>query len=396
LRRVLFLAFIVNLPAAAVSAQSADTGTVAVVTTAQAAQASIAGESEPSVYDRIWKFAEWYESDTNPVVQRVLFSGRFQMEYATLDADEGRHDEWNIRRMRFGPRVTLFRRFTLHSEVDVNPQEADPFYVRFTDFYLQWSRSGRLVLTLGKQGVPFTIDGATSSKELLAIDRSNLTNNMWFPEEYMPGFSLSGSRAGWRYRGGLYSAGEENREFGEFNGGVFTLGVLGYDFAQSLGVGEALLTGNYVYQHVDPETDPDDNFTRPLDHVVSVNFKLEADVWGLRTDLSAASGYLDQSDLWGFMGMPFVNLTDKLQLVGRYTHLQSNDDNGVRLATYESRVVSGRGDEYNELYVGANYYFYGHDLKVQTGIQLADMNDRAADGGAYSGVSWTTGLRVGW
>ena len=46
--------------------------------------------------------------------------------------------------------------------------------------------------------------------------------------------------------------------------------------------------------------------------------------------------------------------------------------------------------------LGANYYFYGHKLKLQTGVQFADMNDRANDGGEYSGVSWTTGLRVGW
>ena len=55
-----------------------------------------------------------------------------------------------------------------------------------------------------------------------------------------------------------------------------------------------------------------------------------------------------------------------------------------------------RGDEYNELYLGGNYYFYGHRLKLQTGLQFADMNDSANNGGAYSGVSWTTGLRVGW
>jgi len=384
-----------SLPATA-SAQSADIWTAGAHAAAPAAQAATGPAKEPSVYDKIWRFAEWYESDTNPILQRVLFGGRFQMEYATLDADQGNHDEWNIRRMRFGPRVTLFRRFTLHSEVDVNPQETDPFYVRFTDFYLEWSRSDRLVLTLGKQGVPFTIDGSTSSKELLAIDRSNLSNNIWFPDEYAPGFSASGRRAAWVYQGGLYSAGEENREFGEFNGGVFALGVLGYDFAQSLGIGEALLAGNYVYQHPEPGTDPDETFTRPLDHVVSINFKLEDNTWGLRTDLSAASGYLDQSDLWGLMIMPFVNLTDKLQLVGRYTFLTSDEENGVRLATYESRVVSGRGDEYNEWYLGANYYFYDHKLKMQTGVQSASMNDRADDGGAYSGVSWTTGLRVGW
>ena len=116
----------------------------------------------------------------------------------------------------------------------------------------------------------------------------------------------------------------------------------------------------------------------------------------MRTDISAATGYLGQSDLWGFMAMPFVNVTDKLQFVGRYTFLDSDDPNGVRFGTYESRLVPGRGDRYNELYLGANYFFYGHKLKLQSGVQFADMNDRAGDGGVYSGVSWTTGLRVGW
>ena len=96
------------------------------------------------------------------------------------------------------------------------------------------------------------------------------------------------------------------------------------------------------------------------------------------------------------MAMPFVNITDKFQFVGRYTFLDSDDPNGVLLGTYENRVVGGRGDLYNEAYLGVNYYFYGHKLKLQSGLQFADMNDSAADGGAYSGVSWVTGIRVGW
>jgi phosphate-selective porin OprO/OprP len=96
------------------------------------------------------------------------------------------------------------------------------------------------------------------------------------------------------------------------------------------------------------------------------------------------------------MAMPFYNFTDKLQFVGRYTFLESDRINGLRLGTYENQIVSGRGDHYNEGYLGANYFFYGHKLKVQSGVQFADMKDRANDGGAYSGVSWTTGLRVGW
>lgn len=349
-------------------------------------------ERPPSTYDKIWRFSRWYDDKSNPVVQRVLFSGRYQHEFAALGADEGDHDEWNVRRMRLGPRVTMFRTFTVHAEVELNPQEREPLYMRFTDFYVQWTRSGRFAVTVGKQGVPFTMDGTTSSKELLAIDRSNLANNMWFPQEYIPGVSVSGKISPWVYRAGVYSSGEANREFGEFSGGAFTLGALGYDFADALGTKEALLTGNYIYQH----PDRDNTFTRRLEHVGSVNFKVDAGRWGIRTDLSTASGYLGQSSLWGFMGMPYVNLTDKFQVVGRYTFLDSEDANGLFLATYENKVVRGRGDLYNELYLGANYYFYGHKLKLQSGLQFADMNDSAADGGEYSGVSWTSGLRVSW
>ena len=59
-------------------------------------------------------------------------------------------------------------------------------------------------------------------------------------------------------------------------------------------------------------------------------------------------------------------------------------------------MVTARGDRYTEGYLGVNYYFYGHRLKLQSGVQFADMRDRANDGGAYYGTSWTTGLRIGW
>jgi phosphate-selective porin OprO/OprP len=363
------------------------------VVPAAASAQTAAAKKEPSAYDKIWgKFTEWYADDTNPIVQRVLLSGRFHYDFATIDSDQGDNDEWNVRRLRIGPRITLFRKFTFHAELELDPQRHDPFYVRFTDLYLMWTKSPQFVLTVGKQSAPFTVDGATSSRELLTIDRSNLANNIWFPQEYIPGVSVSGRRAQWVYRAGLFSSGEANREFGEFNGGIFTLGVLGYDFAPALEVKEALLTGNYVYQNADPLN----TFTRQLEHIGSINFRFEDTKWGARADLSTAAGYLGQSGMWAFQGMPFFNVTSKFQVVGRYTFIDSDAPNGIRLATYESRVVPGRGDEHDELYIGANYYFYGHRLKLQSGVQFAEMEDRANDGGAYSGVAWTTGLRVGW
>ena len=376
-----------------VSAQIVSAQTTQSPAAAPQAPAQTAARPEPSTYDRIWRrFTTWYDEPSNPVVQRVLFSGRFQHEFATVRSDQGDIDEWNTRRLRLGPRITLFRTFTLHGEVELNPQERDPLYVRLTDMYLQWSRSPRLVITAGKHSIPFTMDGATSSKDLLTIDRSNLTNNIWFPQEYLPGVSVAGRAARWVYRGGVYSAGAANKEFGEFNGGAATLAVLGYDFGSILGVTEATLAGNYVYQQPDARN----TFARQLEHVGSLNLKLEARGWGFRADLSKAKGFASQSDLSAVMLMPYVSITPELQLIGRYTRLTSDRFNGVQLATYENRVVRGRGDRYDEAYVGANYFFYGQRLKLQTGVQFADMRDRAADGGAFSGTSWTTGIRIGW
>ena len=349
-------------------------------------------EPQPSTFDTIWKFADWYENDDNSVIQRLQFSGRFQLDYAVVDADQGRHTEWNIRRLRLGAKAKLFKNFTLHGEVELNPQEADPVFTRITDLYFQWNRSKRFEATIGKHGAPFTMDGSTSSKELLTIDRSNLTANIWFTQEYLPGVSVSGESDRWSYQTGVYSTGGKNRGFGEFNGSLFSLVVVGYDFAKGLGVKEAVLAANYVYQYPDEHN----TFTRNLENILSINFKLDAGKWGIRTDLAAATGFADQSDLWGAMAMPFYNITDDLQLVGRYTFVASENVNGVRLNRYERPLISDNGDRYNEIYFGVNYYFYGHKLKLQSGIQFADMRDRANDGGAYSGVAWTTGLRMSW
>ena len=348
---------------------------------------------EPSSYDKVWRtFTNIYRNDDNPAVQQVLFTGRFQHDFATLNSDQGDHDESNVRRLRLGPRITFLRNFLFHTEIELNPQERDPFYMRLTDLYVQWNKSSGLALTVGKQGVPFTQEGATSSRELITIDRSNLANNIWFGQEYMPGVSVSGRPAPWVYRLGVYSAGAMNRELGQFSGDYFALALVGYDFAKRLDAKEAVLTANYLYQH----PDEDNTFTARLEHIASLNFRIEDERWGLRWDASMATGYSGQSDVWAVMGMPFFNVTDSLQAVGRYTRVESADLNGVRLATYENRVVRGRGDRYDELYLGANYYFYGHRLKLQSGLQWSEMNDRATDGGEYSGVSWTTGLRIGW
>ena len=69
-------------------------------------------------------------------------------------------------------------------------------------------------------------------------------------------------------------------------------------------------------------------------------------------------------------------------------YLDSDEDGGIRLNRYEREIVGGRGETYHEIYVGLNWFLYGHKLKWQTGIQYTDMDsdetDGIVDGHAYS------------
>ena len=93
---------------------------------------------------------------------------------------------------------------------------------------------------------------------------------------------------------------------------------------------------------------------------------------------------------------PFCQLSESFQVVGRYTYLHSFGENGIRFMRYENRIDLGRGDEYNEFFIGLNWFIYGQELKVQTGIKYTMMDDGAQDGGEYRGWGWTTGLRMSW
>lgn len=351
-----------------------------------------ARQDQPSAFDRAWGLARWYDDSSNPVVQTVLFTGRFQHEFARVSDDGAEHEEWNVRRMRLGLRSDFLRSLRLHVEADLNPQEREPFFTKLTDAYLEWSPSSDVAVTVGKHGVAFTVDGSTSSKELLTIDRSNLANNLWFTDEYVPGVSASVARSRWDWTVGAFSAGDEDRGFGDFSGGVFTLASLGYDLSGATGAEQTRIQASWVWQ----EPDVDNSFTRPLQHVGSLGVFLEDDRFGLRADLTGGRGYLGQSDLWGASLMPYVDVGDAFQVVLRLTRISSSDPNGVRFARYESELLGGRGDRYREAYLGGSWFVYGHKLKVQAGLQAADMRDEAADGGVYSGVGLTAGLRLSW
>ncbi len=350
-----------------------------------------AGAQAQDWAERAWGHATLYSSDQG-LVRSVDLSGRLQWEAAWFDADQGDFDDTRWRRFRFGFKSALANDWLVHIEGDFDLNEAaGDWYNKLTEAYVGWNPGPGLDLKILKHSAGFTLDGATSSKRLLTLQRNNLTNNLWFTEEYFTGISAQGSVGNQlQYRAGVFSADGE-AEVGIAEGGTFYLASLGYDGAAALGIDEALVRLDYVNNEADR-----DNNTRDFGDVLSLSSQWQAGALGLRTDLAWGRGYFEQSDIRGLVLMPFYNSSDLLQWVLRYTWLDSDDANGLRLHRCEREIVGGRGDRYREVYAGLNLFFYGHKLKWQTGLQYASMDDAAGDGGKYAGWGLTTGLRIYW
>jgi phosphate-selective porin OprO and OprP len=369
-----------------------------VATSGKNMEAVVQPAKEKSIYDKIWGLAVLYKNEDAPFLQELSLVGRQQNEWYYFENDDEDDSDFVNRRTRIGLKAKLFHTLTAHVETDLDLEDHDPIYNKLTDAYLRWSPSKEFNLTVGKHGTKFTLDGSTSSTQLITIDRSNIANNFWFPEEYIPGVSASGEVGNWIYNVGYFTSGEASPEFGDFNAGSFGLFSVGYNFAKALDVDKAILRFDYVYQDEHPNNTKGTPapFTRNHEQVASLNFLYENGPWGLGTDVVASDGYRGQPDLFGVQIMPSYTLGDGWQAVFRYTYINSDGDNGIRFARYENRLESGRGDEYNEFYVGINKYFYGHKLKWQTGVQYTTMDDHADDGGEYDGWGVTTGIRISW
>lgn len=342
-------------------------------------------------YDRVWSHAELYDSDQG-FLRSLALSGRLQGDAYYFEHEDIDEEEVHWRRFRFGFKSQFAGGWMaqLEADFDLNESSGD-WYSRLTDAYVGWQPDKTMDLRILKHSAGFTLDGATSSKKLLTLQRNNLTNNLWFTAEYFTGVSVKGSLENhWNYRVGVFSS-DGNEELSEFDAGYFTLTSVGYDWAETLGVETASLRLDYVYNQRDENAN-----TRDLSNVVTITGKWQQGDWGLWTDIGSGRGYYGQGNLWGMVLMPFYNVSDLVQLVGRYTYVESDKHNGLRLGRYENVVVDGRGDEYQEFYLGLNLFFYDHKFKWQTGLQFSELIDDAKDGGKYDGWGITTGLRFSW
>ena len=81
----------------------------------------VAADETPSGYDKVWEVANLYTGDEDRFFQSFVLSGRLQLDLAWVDSGDDDHNEFNVRRFRFGFKTVLKQNFTLHLEGEFNP-----------------------------------------------------------------------------------------------------------------------------------------------------------------------------------------------------------------------------------------------------------------------------------
>jgi len=345
--------------------------------------------SKDNNFKDAWKLADLYENEQGNYLK---LSGRLQADSAWFDASEGEeYSDLTWRRFRFGFKGKYGHINTqLEGDFNLNGSLSDS-YNRLTDAKLSWKVNKYITLSVFKQSAGFTLDGKTSSKKLLTPQRNNLTNNLWFTAEYFSGVSLKGDLVSdWTYKTGIFSS-DDSDEIGFTDASYFALFSVGKKLSPNTLWEKGEISVDYIYNDVHEKGN-----TRDFTHVASFSSKFTQGKWNVWSDIAIGKGDLGQSDIWGVVLMPFYQQTEQLQWVMRYTYLDSDDMNGIRLGRYENEVVSGKGDNYHEFYGGVNYFFNSHKFKVHLGTQYTKMSDEANDGGKYGGWGLTLALRTYW
>jgi phosphate-selective porin OprO/OprP len=371
-----------------------------------------------TAWDRTWSAFTLYKDDSNPILQEFSLQGRLQVQsiygesnddsFNTSDYKDTVSDEnvWGndieARRARIGFKSKWFQNWKFEGQINVDNDGQDnsgdnTFYKDIYDLFITYTHSDALNISAGKTKVKFTREQEISSKEILTIERSLLSNTL-FPGELTGAWvSGKGIQEHWLYELGVYGN-EREREFSDFEGGAIVLAKIGYDYSSQAGLDSAVASFHYMhnsepgYRSSEPDADYSPGTSPSFKDSIALTNDITHGRFGLTTDLVYGMGDddLGQSDVFGISLIPSYFIADGLQLVGRLQVATCEDPNDLRVPQRYERLATGdqRGNTYTSAYVGLNYYLYGHKLKLMNGVEYSHMG-----GGDYDGYTFMSGLR---
>lgn len=359
---------------------------------------------------------------------RLQITGRLQTQYAGIDtdysdgADASHVNHFLIRRALLGVRGEFGPAWAGQMVYDFAA-------TRFDSAFLQWRDVAGITIDVGVRKVNLGYEERTSSGQIKAIERSAVTRY------FIEGDSLTAATPRRRLGAGAQRVGiffdhvvgeAKTGEVQAFYGAALTNSERATDIGASTSAGNsatnelALWFNAGLREKVSADTNWTTGFgvgyipglgsqTLPLgsgDMLVGTiygefttgRFTLLGEVLGSKIENGANALSADKdASSWGFLVQPSFMLTDKFEVVSRYSYLDT-DGRGVTAANGAIRSSPDRAagsvpfDVMHEGYLGATYYFLGNDLKLSAGFVYGKLEDPLTGTNASLGAE-VTGVR---
>ncbi|AHF92099.1 porin [Opitutaceae bacterium TAV5] len=344
----------------------------------------------------------------------LKITGRVQAQYYALDTDSNNsahNNHFGLRRIYVGASAKLGPAWSAEVNYDfAGDGSFDKAFIRWEGEFLDQD----LALDFGLRKVNVGYEEYTSSGSLKAIERSAATR--FFVEDnngrrlgaasYRIGAfaDFNSAAAAGKATGFFYGAAITNPErtdsgdkttgddesdlwnndmpafwvnagySGKFSSGTWTIGA---------GLGYLPDQGGWAGAAPRGRGQGDDLTIASLYGTTTIGrFTLAGEVLAGKVD-NGAYGATDDASPWGIWIQPSYLLTDKLELVLRYSHVDT-DGRGIR-ASDGIKYAAGSGfrNKMDEYYAGVNYYFVGTDVKFQLGY-VGGKTSGAINGAAGS------------
>lgn len=349
------------------------------------------------------KFASPAGKDT----KSLAISGRIQTQYFSFSNDNIENSTGFI-----------MRRIYLGAKAKVGNDWIADFNYNFADnevdkAFLQWGGDvlgQETAIDIGFRKVNFGFEETTSSASLKAIERSPATR--FFVEgDFAAGApgndrelgaasrrigvfanfndtARSGKESGFYYGFAVTNPERQGPTLGDRRGATNNLPAFwadaGYSYKTDSVKGKFGAAVSYIREGAAfdaPVTDASLTGFSIYNDITIGKFNLAAEF--LTADLKDGAvdnvtGLPTDSNPYGYWIQPSYMLTDKVELVARYSFVDG-DGRGLRLRDLVRRSDGTiTGDELTEYYFGANYYFVGNSVKLQLGYIIGEVD---TDGG---------------
>jgi len=320
-------------------------------------------------YYDILDLATLYEGD-GPLIQEISLIGRYHGQYHNIESDLGDDSDWENRRIRFGVAAKFLNNFEFEGQFNIKRNFGSPgrLFDSVEDLTVTWEPNDFWAITVGKQKPKITREYSTSSKRIKTIERSMLVNQVT-PDKAGGVVVTFNDLGGFEVDLGIFSGNlESDWDLPDFDGGYAAYARIAREITEA-----TELRFDYLYN----DGDAGNNAFEDYEHIFSLNSQSDWDRLHLVTDLIyGAEGSFGSTDVYGLVLMPYYDLTDKLELVFRYTFSSSNNSTGlVNTSRYEDDATGDLfGDEYHAFYMGLNWYICGDKLKIMNGVEYSTLS----------------------